>query len=188
MAGTNDYQGEPEFAQPVAPPPKGRGALFFIVIILAVLFVLGICMVGVFATLLTPALLKAKMKANETKCGNNLKQLGLAAIQYADDNRYFPNVPSDPTGRKAMELLVPKYCDSSQVFTCPCQEDGDFSYEGFPVLITMNVSSSKPIAWDKNPHPDGSRCVVFADCHTQRVDEATFQELLVIAREPQKQR
>lgn len=51
-----------------------------------------IAIIGILATLLTPALMKAKEKANRTKCGNNLRQLSLAAIQYADDKRFFPHI------------------------------------------------------------------------------------------------
>ncbi len=50
-----------------------------------------IAIIGILATLLMPALMKAKEKANKTKCANNLRQFGLAALQYGDDKRFLPH-------------------------------------------------------------------------------------------------
>src|SRR5262245_12139919 len=45
-----------------------------------------VAIIGALAALLLPALARAKAKAKQIQCLNDLKQLGLAAHLYADDN------------------------------------------------------------------------------------------------------
>jgi len=169
--GNENEPGTPE-------PPKGRSTAFIIVVVVAVLLFLGVCCMGILATLLMPALLKAKHRANEVKCSNNLKQIGMAAIQYADDNRFYPFDASDLSGQKVLETLVEKNTLDREALTCPEDAPGTVSYEGFTVdRIPANAPSDLPLAWDRKPHSDGRRNVVFLDCHTMRVDERDFAEL-----------
>jgi len=92
-----------------------------------------IAIIGILATLLMPALMKAKEKANQTKCGNNLKQIGLSAIQYADDKRFFPHAAkivaldgdfSSNDGVKCIRSFTYfNYLDNPESYVCPSSID-----------------------------------------------------------------
>jgi len=115
-----------------------------------------IAIIGILATLLMPALMKAKEKANQTKCGNNLKQIALSAIQYSDDKRFFPHINklatpdgayngADACSARAIRSFVYfNYLDNPESFICPSSID-------FPAPLTPGGSQVDIRIWTWTP-------------------------------------
>jgi len=76
-----------------------------------------IAIIAVLASLLLPALAHAKSKAWSTACLNNLKQIGVASVMYADDNE--DSLPrSSHQGESWVGTLQP-YCSGTNLWRCP---------------------------------------------------------------------
>lgn len=92
---------------------SNRVAAFSLVELLVVIAILAL-LIG----LLGPALLDARRKGQQSMCQNNLRQIGLAMIQYTLDKGQYPQAYVDAQTRW-MDLLVP-YLDKRQgIYLCP---------------------------------------------------------------------
>ena len=98
-----------------------------------------IAIIAILASMLLPAMGKAKLKAQGISCMSNCKQLGLAHLMYADDNNNIVLGPnSNPTWCGGDLAAAPAamdknylinsptypYLKSVQVFHCPADKAG----------------------------------------------------------------
>ena len=66
-----------------------------------------IAIIAILASLLLPALGRAKAKANNIKCISNQKQIGLAFIMYAGDNdEFYPTLSNWATSGGKKEIAM----------------------------------------------------------------------------------
>jgi prepilin-type N-terminal cleavage/methylation domain-containing protein len=115
-----------------------------------------IAIIAILAGLLVPAMARAKGKARDIACVNNLKQLGVAVRMYADENEgtlpdaeQLPTVPADPA------KPLPRICDllarqlsynsnalpqAQTVFRCPLDNARRFEQNGSSYEWNPNYS------------------------------------------------
>jgi prepilin-type N-terminal cleavage/methylation domain-containing protein/prepilin-type processing-associated H-X9-DG protein len=142
-----------------------------------------IAIIAILASLLLPALSRAKAKAHQIKCLSNMKQATMGVVMYADDNDdTIP--PAGMTGRAIatdyMRLLLPYLGSDGRSWLCP-----QGKWDGHPTMIGGVVADSpeartRPIppalflgAGDSNDHRAKikvsrvrrpSEAMLFGDC------------------------
>jgi prepilin-type N-terminal cleavage/methylation domain-containing protein len=101
---------------------RARQATAFTLIELLVV----IAIIAILAALLLPALARAKSKAYQTSCLNNIKQLNVAALMYYDDNKVWVG-PLDTNAVNSqgdwMWTLITYYAKVDKVRVCPAAPD-----------------------------------------------------------------
>ncbi|HAZ63177.1 MAG TPA: hypothetical protein DCZ72_06150 [Armatimonadetes bacterium] len=95
-----------------------------------------IAIIAILAAILFPVFAKAREKARQSSCSSNLKQIGLAALQYIQDHDEMMfggwlgtvNGPSVAgVNWKWMDMIQP-YVKSNQLYDCPSQKNKFPSY------------------------------------------------------------
>ena len=83
-----------------------------------------IAIIAILASLASPAISGAIERGRSARCVGNLRQIGVAVHQYANDNDFrFPLIETDPPslgngGRPALETFAP-YGITAATLTCP---------------------------------------------------------------------
>jgi prepilin-type processing-associated H-X9-DG protein len=147
--------------------------------------------VAMLMAIMMPALAQARFQAQRIVCANNLKQLGLATIMYANDNN-----SKYPTSDKWCDLIE-QYHKNDKLYVCPSAEQGKCNYainKNLPEYSTLSKRASELVllfeskpGWNRSGGPEllttenhrGEGCnVVFCDGHVEFVKTEDLNDLI----------
>ena len=126
-------------------PLQKRGFTLIEILVVVVIFL-------ILASFLLGAIARARKKAFQTECINNLKNLGSALHMYSIDYREsFPTMGPASTGKACLALLhTLGYVRNEGLFICP-QGDGTSAADGdyrYAPGLTENSSAESALACD----------------------------------------
>ena len=100
-----------------------------------------IAIIAILAAILFPVFAKAREKARQSSCLSNIKQLGLAELQYAQDYDecfsplgYNNSNPAD-WGQMGWAVRIEPYAKNVQIFKCPSQSLSSARPEPVPSVV-----------------------------------------------------
>jgi hypothetical protein len=182
----------PQFAPPgyaQRPMPQQASSTPWLVIGLVGcggLFVVG-AIIAALAVPMTSRLSAARSASRTTDCKNNLKQIGVYMSLYESQFRAYPP--------DLKSMWRPDMATNPDLFTCPVASGRPRNselpapgtrWESFSSQVSYvyrhpsrddETSPNEIVAWDRAPHPDGTRCVLYFQGRVDVADPATFERL-----------
>ena len=158
---------------PMTPPTHSRranGRAFTLIELLVV-----IAIISILAAILFPVFAKVREKARQTSCASNERQIGLAMLQYIQDNdetlfqSYYglSTAASDATNYKWMDAVYP-YVKSEAVFTCPSDTDSPpYKYRSGTSYGSYGLNGAYGLPGDSQTPPRSAKTPTYSYTVTQ---------------------
>jgi prepilin-type N-terminal cleavage/methylation domain-containing protein/prepilin-type processing-associated H-X9-DG protein len=126
-----------------------------------------IAIIGLLAAILFPVFSRARENARRSSCQSNLRQLGLALIQYSQDyDEYLPCGSDSAGGGQGWAGELYPYVNSPQVWRCPSDKTMDASSTKYTLSYGLNanvncdsVGAMRPLALPRLSAPSSSVCL-----------------------------
>ena len=133
-----------------------------------------VAIIGILASMLLPALSKAREKGKSAKCQSNLRQLALAATMFEEDNGVYPIgwFPPNPIWYRQLQPYVGRSTNvaGQGVFICPASvqkraknemtEGGFWGYLAYAQNSFINLGTDKT---SSRSVKDPSGTIIYAD-------------------------
>ncbi|MHB8997616.1 MAG: DUF1559 family PulG-like putative transporter [Armatimonadota bacterium] len=88
-----------------------------------------IAIIAILAAILFPVFAKAREKARQSSCLSNVKQIGLAIMQYAQDyDEIMPYASAWGTPARNWNIWLDPYVKNTQIFQCPSFSGSTLGY------------------------------------------------------------
>lgn len=133
-----------------------------------------IAIIGILVAIPFPALSRARESGRRAKCMNNLKQIGLGLIMFANENdEEFPTSTTAPVAMRSFNFLYPDYISDRNVFNCSSDSIGGTN--------TASIISGSPFTLAQNSYgydgahnlEDNPGIAIAADRQPATPDETT---------------
>lgn len=121
--------------------PNARRSLAFTLIELLVV----IAIIAILASLLTPALHRAKLASKNALCKSNLRQQGLALHMYVTDTSVFPHTVDANRATTWYLVIAPNYGSNYGILRCPTFK-GEWPIDNALVWVSGNAYHRSPSA------------------------------------------
>jgi prepilin-type N-terminal cleavage/methylation domain-containing protein len=185
-------------ATPIKTHPWSRAGFTLIELLVV------IAIIGILAALLFPVFTTAREKAQQAACASNMRQLGMAAMIYTQDNNeylpgatdntngdgvhggwiYYTNYPFQgvPNAVDVTQGSLYPYVKSKQVFVCPSDSAGQVSGDSYAIngcvdamVRVHNLRPGKHLSAFSNPSSWLLFCEeAYGDYHTGSTDDGYY--------------